>query len=192
MFTKNIYSLAIAIVATSSFFLSSTAMAAFTTDEAAELYTKAEATVAQFKSETKGADSIFANAKGILVCPKIKKMGIGIGVEGGKCVLTDGNTEPLYYANRSLKTGALLGYQSHSMILVINTDEALVNFTSGKREWEIGLDASVSVAKLGAGGDIDTTNLKGSIISFIFGEKGLMADISWEGTSIKKLDVKAK
>lgn len=69
------------------------------------------------------------------------------------------------------------------------TDKALANFTSGKREWEFGVDASISVAKVGAGGDIDTTNLKGDILSFIFGEKGLMGDLSWEGTSLKKLDV---
>jgi lipid-binding SYLF domain-containing protein len=77
------------------------------------------------------------------------------------------------------------------MILVMNTDEAMANFTSGKREWEFGVDASVSVATLGAGGDIDTTNLKGAIISFIFGEKGLMADLSWEGSNFKKLEVEA-
>ena len=75
------------------------------------------------------------------------------------------------------------------MILILNTDKALADFTSGKRELEFGVDASVAVAKVGAGGDIDTTNLKGDIISFIFGEKGLMGDLSWEGSSFKKLDV---
>jgi lipid-binding SYLF domain-containing protein len=75
------------------------------------------------------------------------------------------------------------------MILVLNTDEVLASFTSGKRELEFGVDASVAIAKVGAGGDIDTSNLKRDIISFIFGEKGLMGDLSWEGTSLKKLDV---
>lgn len=76
------------------------------------------------------------------------------------------------------------------MILVMNTDETLAKFTSGKREWEFGIDAFVAVAKIGAGGELDTTNLKKDIVSFIFGEKGLMGDLSWEGSRFKKLDVK--
>jgi len=52
-----------------------------------------------------------------------------------------------------------------------------------------GADASVAIAKVGAGGDIDTTNLKKDIISFIFGQKGLIGDLSFEGSSFKKLDV---
>jgi lipid-binding SYLF domain-containing protein len=169
--------------------LSSSVFAAFTSDEAAELLTEAKATAQKFKAETKGADAVFAGAKGVLVCPKIRKMGIGIGAEGGQCVLTEGSSEPLYYSTRALKAGAILGVEKHSMILVLNTDEALAAFTSGKREWEFGVDASVAVAKVGAGGDIDTTNLKKDIVSFIFGQKGLMGDLSWEGSSFKKLDV---
>lgn len=83
----------------------------------------------------------------------------------------------------------ILGVASHSMILVMNSDTALAKFTSGKREWEFGVDASVAVAKIGAGGDLDTTNLKKDIVSFIFGEKGLIADVTWEGSRFKKLDV---
>ena len=179
----------IASVAVLFLSLSSSAMAKFTADEAAELYGEAKETAQKSRAETKGADTIFANAKGVLVCPKIRKIGIGIGYEGGECVLTDGNTEPLYYSTRALKAGAILGMESHSMILVLNTDEVLASFTSGEREWEFGVDASVAVAKVGVGGDIDTSNLKKDIISFIFGQKGLMGDLSWEGSSFKKLDV---
>ena len=189
MFTKKIYASVIAIVATMGLFMSSPVMAAFTAQDAAELLAEAKATSAKFKAETKGADEVFANAKGVLVCPKITKVGLGVGGEGGKCVLTDGTTEPLYYNTAALKVGAIAGMQSHSMILVFNTDESMANFTSGNREWEFGIDVSVTVAKLGAGGDLDTTNLKGAIISFIFGEKGLMADVSWEGSRFKKLDI---
>jgi hypothetical protein len=49
--------------------------------------------------------------------------------------------------------------------------------------------ASVAVARIGVGGDLDTTNLKKDIVSFIFGEKGLIADVTWEGARFKKLDV---
>jgi len=170
--------------------LSSQAMAAFTAQEAAELDAEAAATLQSFLTSAKGADGVFANAKGILVCPKIRKAGLGVGAERGKCVLTKGFDGKLYYLSSGLKAGAIIGASSHSMILVLNSDEALAKFTSGKREWELGVDASVAVAKVGAGGDLDTTNLKKDIVSFMFGEKGLIADVTFEGSRFKKLDVK--
>jgi lipid-binding SYLF domain-containing protein len=169
--------------------LSAPVFAKFTATEAAELDAEAKTTLEQFVAETKGAEEVFANARGVLVCPKIRKAGAGIGAERGQCVLTSGADEHLYYLSTALKAGAILGVSSHSMILVMNTNEALANFTSGKREWEFGVDASVAVAKIGAGGDLDTTNLKQDIVSFIFGEKGLIADVTWEGSRFKKLDV---
>lgn len=172
-----------------SLMLSSQAMAAFTAKEASELDTKAAATQKDFMATAKGADGVFANGKGILVCPKIRKLGLGVGAERGECVLTKGAEGKLYYVTTGLKAGAIIGMSSHSMILVLNTDEVLAKFTSGEREWEFGIDASVAVAKMGVGGDLDTTNLKKDIVSFIFGEKGLMADLSWEGSRFKKLDV---
>jgi len=159
-------------------------------EKAAELEAEAKATVASFVAETQGAEAVLANAKGVLVCPKIRKGGFGIGVEGGKCVLTSGSPEPLYYGLVALKGGFIVGVESHSMILALNTDTALAKFTKDKREWEIGVDASVAVAKIGVGGDLDTTNLKKDIVSFIFGSKGLIADATWEGSRFKKLDIK--
>ncbi len=169
--------------------LSGASWAAFTAKDANELNSEAKSTLATFTSETKGAEEIFAKAKGVLVCPTIRKGGVGVGVEGGECVLTSGSSEPVYYGSTALKAGFIVGVESHSMILVLNTDEALAKFTSGKREWEFGVDASVAVAKIGIGGDLDTTNLKKDIVSFIFGSKGLIADATWEGSRFKKLEV---
>ena len=76
------------------------------------------------------------------------------------------------------------------MLLALNTDTALAKFTSGAREWEVGADASVAIAKLGADASLDTTNLKRDVVAFIFGGKGLMADLSLEGSRFKKHDVK--
>lgn len=167
-----------------------TASADISANEAAELDAEATATLAEFKANTKGAEEVFAAAKGILVCPKITKAGLGFGAEGGQCVLTDGSDDKLYYGTFGVKGGFIAGIQSHSMILALNTDKALAQFTSGDREWELGIDASVAVAEIGAGGDLDTSNLKRDIVSFIFGQKGLMADVSWKGSRFKKLDVK--
>jgi lipid-binding SYLF domain-containing protein len=51
--------------------LSGQAMADITVQEATALDAEAKATLTKFKAETKGSDAVFANAKGILVCPKV-------------------------------------------------------------------------------------------------------------------------
>ena len=117
------------------------------------------------------------------------KGGFVLGYEGGTCVLTKGSAKPIFYGSSALKAGLVAGVEKYSMILVMNTDEALAKFTSGAREWELGVDASVAVAKAGAGGAIDTNSLKSAIVVFIFGEKGLMGDVSFQGSRFKKLDV---
>jgi lipid-binding SYLF domain-containing protein len=172
--------------------LSGQAMAKFTEQEAVKLEADAKATLAKFEAETKGADTVLANAKGVLVCPSITKGGFLVGVESGECVLTKGSATPLYYGTSALKGGFIAGLEKHSMILVLNTDEALAKFTSGSREWEMGVDASLAVAKLGAGATIDTTNLKKAIVVFVFGEKGLIGDVSFQGSRFKKLELKEK
>ena len=169
--------------------LSGEAFAAFTAADAAKVEADAKATLAKFKADTKGADAVLASAKGVLVCPTMTKGGFVFGYEGGTCVLTSGSDKPLYYGSSALKAGLLVGVERYSMILVLNTAEALAKFTSGAREWELGVDASVAVAKLDAGGAIDTTNLQKDIVAFIFGEKGLMGDVSFQGSRFKKLDV---
>ena len=170
--------------------LSGQTAAALTAQEAAKVEAEAKATLAKFQADTKGAQEVFANAKGILVCPKITKGGLIVGVESGNCVLTKGAPKPIHYGTSAVKAGLLVGVASYSMILALNTDAAVAKFTKGEREWEMGVDASVAVAKVGAGGALDTTNLKKDIVSFIFGDKGLMGDVSFSGSRFKKAEVK--
>jgi lipid-binding SYLF domain-containing protein len=53
----------------------------------------------------------------------------------------------------------------------------------------MGVDASLAVAKIGTGASLDTTNLKTATVVFVFGEKGLIGDVSFQGSRFKKLDV---
>jgi lipid-binding SYLF domain-containing protein len=179
-----------AIVLTLGLLLTGQASAAFTAADAAELDKEATAAVARFQSETSGSEALLEHANAILVCPKITKGGFIIGVEGGKCVLREGGKTVEYYANRAGKFGWLAGIQWYSLILVFNDQAALDKFRTGEHEWEVGVDASVAVAKVGASGSLDTTNLQDPVVAYTFGEKGLMADLSLEGAVFKKLEVK--
>ena len=67
------------------------------------------------------------------------------------------------------------------------TEEAFDRFRSSDG-WEIGVDGSVTVVKAGVAGEIDTTTIGDPVIGFVFGEEGLMANLSLEGAKITKLD----
>jgi len=160
-----------------------------TAEEVTKLDADAKATKDKLLSDTDGVEEAFASAKGILTCPAISKGGFIIGVESGKCVLTSDGSKNLYYGTSTLKGGLLAGYAKYSMILLLNTDEALAKFAKEDKEWELGADASVAVIQKGASGAINTTNLKKEFVTFIFGEEGFMGDVSFQGSRFKKLIV---
>jgi len=64
--------------------------------------------------------------------------------------------------------------------------EALKKFRASSG-WEAGVDGSVALIKVGAGGSIDTTKIKDPIVGFVFGQKGLMYNLTLEGSKFTKL-----
>jgi len=64
--------------------------------------------------------------------------------------------------------------------------EALKDFlaTSG---YEVGVDGSVALITIGAGGSAGTTSIKAPIVWFIIGQKGLMFNLTLEGSKLTKL-----
>lgn len=168
--------------------LSTQAMAMSQAD-ADELSKEASATLEKFQGEVSDSAPLINGAKGILVCPKITKGGFIAGIESGACALqVDGKTVN-YFRTSSAKFGFLAGIQSFSMILLFNDQTAMDKFRAGDRKFEVGADVSVAVLNVGGSGKLDTTNIKKEIVAFVFGEKGLMADASIEGTTFGKITV---
>jgi lipid-binding SYLF domain-containing protein len=80
-----------------------------------------------------------------------------------------------------------LGGEVKTVYIVFLDEEALKKFRKSEG-WKAGVDGSVSLVTLGAGGTIDTNNLKEPIAGFVLGQKGLMYNLSFEGTKFTKLD----
>ena len=66
------------------------------------------------------------------------------------------------------------------------TDEALKKFQDSKG-WEAGVDASVTMIKVGAAGTIETLRSQPPIVGFTFDEKGLYGDVSVRGAKFTKI-----
>ena len=81
-----------------------------------------------------------------------------------------------------------IGAQAKTIILVFIQQAALDKFRESEG-WKAGVDGSVALISVGAGGSLDTENIKDPIVGFVFGQKGLMANLTLEGTKITRMNV---
>ena len=65
-------------------------------------------------------------------------------------------------------------------------DDALTKFRASSG-WKAGVDASVAMVTVGAGGAMDTSKLNEPILGFIFGQEGLMVNLTLEGAKFTKI-----
>lgn len=139
-----------------------------------------------FKKEVFGARDMLAKAKGVLVLAPVIKGGIGIGAEYGTGALRiDGKTAD-YYNTISGSIGFQLGGQAKSMYLLFMTNAALRDFRASDG-WKAGVDGSVTLITIGADGSVDTAKTNQPIIAFVLGQKGLMYNLTIEGSKFNKI-----
>ena len=100
---------------------------------------------------------------------------------------TSAGTAASYRAG-SRAIGLQIGAQSYSEVLMFLTDDALARFRDSAG-WQAGVDGSVAVLKTGTGGQIDTANISDPVVGFVFGQQGLMGDVTIEGSKYTKLDL---
>jgi len=136
-----------------------------------------------------GADAFLGIAKGVLVFPKVYKAGIGVGGEYGEGALRVGGKTVDYYSTAAASIGFQLGAQAKSIVVIFTQDDALKKFRASEG-WKVGVDGSVALVDIGAGKAVDTTNIKDPVIGFVFGQKGLMYNLTLEGAKFTKLDKK--
>jgi lipid-binding SYLF domain-containing protein len=147
---------------------------------------KVDAAIERFHVEVGGGRDFTQSAKGTLVFPSVVKAGFGIGGEYGTGALRINGKTADYYSTTAASVGFQIGAQTKTVILCFMTDAALASFRQS-RGWEIGVDGSVVVVDAGAGGSLDTTTAPAPVIGFVFGQSGLMANISLEGAKVTKI-----
>ena len=145
-----------------------------------------ESAIDRFTNEIQGAQTYLDGARGILVIPKMIKAGLVLGMEYGEGALVVDNIKVQYYRAFSGSLGLQVGVGSKDLLILFYDDEAMDDFlySSG---WQIGVDGQVALFNLGAGGSLDSTESQDPIVGFVFGHKGLIADLSLEGTKFTKI-----
>lgn len=140
-----------------------------------------------FAEEIEGANVFLGQAAGYLVFPRVIKVGFVVGAETGEGVLRVGGSTVAYYRTTGGSFGFQIGAQAKSIVIAFLTRESLDRFRESNG-WKIGVDGSVALIDLGAGKTIDTDNVRDPVVGFIYGSKGLMYNLTLEGTKISKLD----
>ncbi|HET8726528.1 MAG TPA: lipid-binding SYLF domain-containing protein [Alphaproteobacteria bacterium] len=156
-------------------------------ERAAALQAECRSALDELYAEAPQSRSIAANAEGILVFPNVVKAGLMIGGESGNGCLLQGGEIVGYYNKSGGSFGFQAGAQSRSEVIMFMSEAALDQLRS-RAGLEFGADASAAVMDVGAGGTLDTTNIDSEILAFIFGEAGLMASASLEGSKVTELD----
>jgi len=153
---------------------------------AVEIDAKANAALESFFETAPAGKELAERAAGILIFPSVVKAGMVVGGEYGEGVLRIGGYSAGYYSTASVSAGIQVGIQSKSIFIMFMASSALDKFRSS-RGWEVGVDGSVALVTIGTGGSIDTTTIQEPIIGFVSGQKGLMFNVTLEGTKLTKI-----
>lgn len=153
---------------------------------AEEIDANVNVAIQEFYAEVPNGRELAEKASGILVFPWVLRAGFIGGGEYGEGALRVGGQTVEYYATAAVSVGLQVGVQSKAIILLFMTDDAVANFQSSAG-WEVGVDGSVALLEVGAAGSLDTTKIQGPIIGFVIGNKGLMLNLSLEGSKFTKL-----
>ena len=153
---------------------------------ASRLDEEVDKTLRVFNEEIDDANLFLEQASGYLVFPRVIKAGFGVGAETGEGVLRIGGQTVDYYRTTSGSIGFQAGAQAKSIVIAFLTQASLDQFRSSDG-WKVGIDGSVALIDVGVGKTIDTDNVRDPVVGFVFGSKGLMYNLTFEGSKFTKL-----
>jgi len=152
----------------------------------AEIDRSADRALKHFYAMDPSHRELVGKAAGVLIFGHVTKGGVGVGGEYGEGILRVQGRTVDYYSVASASVGLTLGVASHREIILFMTQGALDHFTNSEG-WSAGGDSAIAVVSKGAGGHYDATSLGKPILGFVFSEKGLLGDLSLEGTKVTKI-----
>ena len=154
-----------------------------------EINASVDVALERFEKGVKGSEEFLKAAKGLLVIARVKQAGFIVGGKYGNGALRVGGKSVTYYNLAAGSAGLQIGAEEFNILLCFMDEAVLKKFRTSKG-WQVGVDGTVVLVNVGAGGSVDTTKLKEPIVGFIFGQEGLMAGVSLEGLKFTKIKPK--
>jgi len=126
------------------------------------------------------------HAKAVLVFPSVLKAGFVFGGETGNGVLLVHGRPESYFNLSGGSWGLQIGAQDFAYALFFMTDSSL-DYLRKSDGFSAGTGPSIVVINQGAAGEANTTTLTNDVYAFPFNGKGLMADLTLQGTKITRI-----
>jgi lipid-binding SYLF domain-containing protein len=131
-------------------------------------------------------DALASKAAGVLMMPVVTEAGFLVGGAYGRGVLRIDGATVDYYSSTAASVGLQFGGQQYSHALFFMTQPALNNFRASSG-WVAGADLEYAVPSNGGGLSTDTTALTTPVVAVMFGQAGLLAGASLEGTKYNRI-----
>jgi lipid-binding SYLF domain-containing protein len=126
------------------------------------------------------------HAQAALVFPSILKGGFVFGAETGNGVLLVHGRPEGYYNLTGGSWGLQVGGQDFSYVLFFMTPDSL-DYLRKSDGFSAGTGPSITVINQGAAAAADTTTVSQDVVAFPFNGRGLMADLTLQGTKITRI-----
>jgi len=126
------------------------------------------------------------HARAILVFPHMLKAGFVFGGQTGDGVLLEGGRATGFYNLSGGSWGLQVGGQTFGFALFFMTASSL-RYLRDSGGFSVGSGPSIVVVNKGGGAELDTTTITQDVYAIPFNQKGLMADLTLQGTKITRI-----
>ncbi len=155
-------------------------------DGAAKLDGRVDATLAFLDSNYPGTRDLHEKAVGMLVMPLVTEASFGFGGSYGRGALRIDDISVDYYSASQASFGFQAGAQQYAHVLYFMTEEALAEFRTSSG-WAAGADMEYAFNDQGGNLSAETTTVLAPVIAVVFGQAGLLAGASVEGTKYSRI-----
>ncbi|NNJ67950.1 MAG: twin-arginine translocation pathway signal [Boseongicola sp.] len=153
---------------------------------AAKLDARVDAALNYLDINFPGTRDLQQKSVGMLVMPLITEAGFGFGGSYGRGALRVNGITVDYYSATQASFGLQIGAQQYAHVLYFMTEEALAEFRASSG-WAAGADVEYAVNDRGANLSAETTTALSPVIAVVFGQAGLLAGATVEGTKYSRI-----
>ena len=151
-----------------------------------KLDARVDATLNFLDNQYPGTRDLRDKSVGMLVMPLVTEASFGFGGSYGRGSLRVNETSVDYYSAAQASFGFQAGAQQYAHVLFFMTEEALAEFRASQG-WAAGADLEYALNDRGANISAETTTVLTPVIAVIFGQAGLLAGASVEGTKYTRI-----
>jgi lipid-binding SYLF domain-containing protein len=151
-----------------------------------KLTARAHEALAELEASEPRARRVSHAAVAVLVFPSILKAGLVFGGETGDGVLFEHGQATGFFNLSGGSWGLQAGGQDFAYALFFMNRGAM-HYLRRAEGFQVGTGPSIVVVNKGAGAEADSTTLSQDVYAFPFNQKGLMADLTLQGTKITRI-----